>query len=139
MSDKIHTEVSALQLVDQRRAQFALEKVRQNLTAEFRSHVRSMPSMILRNGLGQASAFYLAKKERRAVFNVLSEWLCSPEQVYEGCDNLIDGVTTKDMYAYRVAEAEAMAMLIWLKKFAECFCPKESEKNSGSTAQISQG
>jgi len=126
-----------MQTIQQQRAQYALVQVaaaKENSVSqkEFRSYAASFPAMIQMNGLGQAAAFYRSKgaednkkgKAYRALYELLSDWLTKEEQVYAGCD-LIAGITDKDVHAYRAAQAEALLLLDWVKKFAKAYMEGE--------------
>lgn len=120
-----------MQTIQQRRAKHALEEVQKAASnprighKEFKSYASSLPAMIHMNGLGQAAAFFKAKgsssAEYDALYMLLSDWLCGDEQPYAGCKNLLDGITTRDMHQYRLAQAEAQALMDWVKKFAKAF------------------
>ncbi|MEH6626600.1 MAG: type III-B CRISPR module-associated protein Cmr5 [Motiliproteus sp.] len=131
------SSLTPLQLMEQRRAGFALQQVQaaigdgQCKDVEFRSYARSLPAMIQNNGLGQAVAFYLSKGSKnvayKRLYDVLSDWLTSSGQPYADSPDLLDGITQQDMYQYRHAQAEAQALLSWVKKFAEALCESEPE------------
>ncbi len=120
-----------MQTMQQKRAKYALERVEAAKGAsekEYKSYAASFPAMIKMNGLGQAAAFYRSKgaednqkgKAYRALYDLLSDWLKKPGQPYEGMD-LLEGITTKNIRAYQLAQAEALALLDWVKKFAKAF------------------
>ncbi len=126
------------QTIEQRRAAFALKQVqdakRRGVNAgEFRSYAKALPAMIHMNGLGQASAFCRAKGQTSSgktygeLYQVLSRWLTSNGQPLAGNDDLLEGITLKDMYRYRVAQAEALALMEWVRKFAVAFMPEDKE------------
>ncbi|HPY39264.1 MAG TPA: type III-B CRISPR module-associated protein Cmr5 [Thiolinea sp.] len=146
------------QTIQQQRAAYALKKVQaasedKAIHSEYKSYASNLPAMIHMNGLGQAAAFFKAKSasdktaDKRNVkekayfllYETLSDWLCSkgtvihpmPIQPYAGCTNLLDGITTKDMHAYRLAQAEAQMLMDWVKKFAKAFMT-EDDKKQGS-------
>ncbi len=83
---------------------------------------KGAPAEIQANGLGQAVSFWRAKGKRepehRDLYDDVSIWL---KQKVTGRDDLIgwimDEKTTSSQY--RRATAEAMAFLLWLKRFAE--------------------
>lgn len=142
-----------MQTMQQERARYALEQVealKKNGIGqkEFKSYAASFPSMIRMNGLGQAAAFYRSKgaentatdekntkaqaqaqaqaKAYRALYDLLSGWLAKEGQPYAGCD-LLQGITANDMRAYRLAQAEAMLVLDWVKKFAKAYMEEEEK------------
>ena len=138
-----------IQLIEQQRAQYALAQVKAALerfqTKEkksFRSYARQFPPMIQMNGLGQAAAFYFSRGEKdphKKLYEIVSHWLCKDSQVYAGHKDLLDGITEKDMHHYRRAQAEAQALLIWVKKFAEALCPKEEKPEANQSAEPGEG
>ncbi len=114
------------QTIEQQRAAFALTKIKtlkehasDNSRKEFRSYASALPAMIHMNGLGQAAAFCRAKGGTYGkLYDMLSEWMVSKGQPFAGQPTLLTGITAMDMYHYRVAQAEALALLQWIKKFA---------------------
>ncbi len=126
-----------IQSIEQQRAKYALEQVKgfvENATAadkkEWKTRANEMPAMIQKNGLGQTVAFYLAKGGvHNEMYQLLSTWLCSKQRIYPDNDaDLITGITTGDMRAYRMAQAEAQALLLWVKKFSRAYCVVEEKK-----------
>lgn len=123
-----------MQTIQQRRAKYALEKVEAAKTAgvsgkEYKSYASAFPAMIQMNGLGQTAAFYRSKGEGTnskaiaylSLYKLLSGWLTESGQPYAGLNDLLTGITQKDMRPYMLAEAEALALLDWVKKFAKAF------------------
>lgn len=116
------------QTMQQQRAAYALNKVKAASTnptinqKEYKSYASQLPAMIHMNGLGQAAAFFRAKKGTHLeLYQVLSEWLCKDQQPYQGCNDLLEGITTKDLHHYRLAQAEAQMLMDWVKKFAKAY------------------
>lgn len=126
-----------MQTIQQKRAQFALEKItgalkhNPNLNKkEFNSYAAGLPAMIHMSGLGQAAAFYKAKGgTHKELYNLLSEWLTKKGQPY-GCnrqdngrpyEDLLVGITQENMHRYRLAQAEAQALMDWVKKFSSAY------------------
>jgi len=119
-----------MQLMQQERAQFALEGVQQALkdkvnAKEYISYASSLPAMIHTNGLGQAAAFFKSKgATHEKLYELLSDWLKQDNQPFAGKD-LLEGITTSDMKTYRLAQAEAQALMDWVKKFAKAYMKVE--------------
>lgn len=126
-----------MQTLQQQRARFALDKVKSavdeaNMTEragytakEFKSQAESFPAMIRMNGLGPAAAFYLAKgSAHKKLYDLLSDWLGQPQQAYAG-QTLMDGITQGDSQQYRLAQAEALLLLDWVKRFAKAFVQED--------------
>jgi CRISPR-associated protein Cmr5 len=115
------------QTLQQERARYALEQVKAALDSgvngkEFKSYAASFPAMVQMNGLGQAAAFYFSQGETyRRLYDILSGWLTKENQPYEGQENLLAGITELDMHRYRIAQAEALLLLDWIKRFAKAF------------------
>jgi CRISPR-associated protein Cmr5 len=89
---------------------------------------RSAPADIQANGLGQTLAFWKAKGEEhhRCLFDHVSQWVKG--QIGFSDDDLLQWVVTAaDTDGYRRATAEAIAFLIWLKRFAEAELPREGD------------
>lgn len=116
-----------MQTIQQQRAKYALEQVNAAIARgvnqkEYRAYASNLPAMIHMNGLGQAAAFFKSKGDTHVeLYNLLSGWLCKNGQPYANCQNLLDGITTKDINAYRLAQAEAQMLMDWVKKFAKAF------------------
>ncbi len=138
-----------MQTIQQHRAGYALERVehaKANLQAEkheaFKVRAAELPAMIQMNGLGQASAFYRMKGEthaHQALYDVLSGWLCrapgahTPDAgIYHVHGDLITGITQSDQTEYRLAQAEALALMDWVKRFAKAFI---ADRPAAPTAQ----
>ena len=132
-----------MQTMQQKRAKYALEQVQKAIDSdvdqkEYKAYAANLPAMIHMNGLGQAAAFFKSKggssDTHEALYTLLSEWLCgkvsyATTQPYTGCTNLLDGITSKDMHQYQVAQAEAQALMDWVKKFAKAFMDSEHKKD----------
>ncbi|MDQ2695186.1 MAG: type III-B CRISPR module-associated protein Cmr5 [Pseudomonadota bacterium] len=123
--------------MQQQRAAFALKKVQdvgddKNVdNGEFRAYASGLPAMVRMSGLGQAMAFCLTKGAAyQRLYSILSEWLTKEGQPYHGHQNLMEGITGEDMHRYRAAQAEALALLDWIKKFAVAYLRDETAKEA---------
>jgi CRISPR-associated protein Cmr5 len=130
------------QTMQQQRAAYALKRVQDAShnphinQKEYKSYASQLPAMIHMNGLGQAAAFFRAKGGTHLeLYNVLSNWLCNEQQPYHNCNDLLEGITTKDMHHYRLAQAEAQMLMDWVKKFAKAYMTDETsaQKSEGQT------
>lgn len=124
------------QTLEQKRAQYALDRVKR-LGSEcdekkqemFVSYAKSLTPMIITNGLGQSTAMLLAQAKgdksdpHYLLYSCLQEWLCrdEPQAPYRGEPELIAAIVKNDRERYLWAQAEALALLEWLKKFAVAF------------------
>lgn len=101
---------------------------------EYKSHASALPAMIHINGLGQAAAFYKSKgkgdkdKPHEMLYQLLSDWLTKkrPNESTQPYTNnqdkdLIQCIVESDMHQYRLAQAEAQALMDWVKKFAKAY------------------
>jgi CRISPR-associated protein Cmr5 len=95
------------------------------------AHIAGFPAMILMSGFGQACAFYLSKgKTMKLAYDALENWLTSAGRPYAsatGTCKLMTAITSNNAATYRLAQAEALAYLDWLKKFAKAFLKSEEE------------
>lgn len=138
--------VAKVQTIQQQRAAHALKKINGfpsgpeflESRKRFKSYASALPAMIHMNGLGQTAAFCLSKGgEYKILYDLLSEWLTKPDQPYRDQKSLIDAITQCDMHAYRLAQAEAIALLEWVKKFADAFLSDPENKDEGNGEKAS--
>jgi len=131
--------------VDRLRAKHALQAV-QGLPTEvkkYTSYAKGLPASILQNGLGQAMATLLAAAKgepafrdgavheaHRLLYDHVQDWLCrsdplAPYQTERGPGSnstiLMEKIVENGEADYLWAQAEALAYLSWLKKFAVAF------------------
>lgn len=135
------------QLIEQARAAYALKWLesakKQNgiKQSELKSYVRRLPGMIQMNGFGQAMAFYYSRQKNEAylqIYELVSNWLCtqaphhqqSSSPVYgDAKGGLMAAITSHDQQLYRQAQAETLALLRWVKKFAEALIIEEASSD----------
>ncbi len=125
------------QTLDQQRAKRAWDDIQSvaNRLDDFRkkygSLARKVPMLVLTNGLGQTLAFLRSKgkddqsDEHNVLFRHLSAWTISQVASNTSNESLLEWVLTQDSATYRRATTEALAYLIWLKRFAEAELPTE--------------
>jgi CRISPR-associated protein Cmr5 len=136
------------QSLAQRRAAHALSRIRlhekagANSYGNYVSYTESLPATILMNGLGQAAATLLSKAAREkkdgkeviketdphySLYRDIQDWLCGsdPAAPYSNAanvpDKLMQAITGQDEETYLRAQSEALAYLVWLKKFANAY------------------
>ncbi|CAL1241060.1 type III-B CRISPR module-associated protein Cmr5 [Candidatus Methylocalor cossyra] len=127
------TQPAATQPLALRRAQHALARVRakqgQNY-GKYVSYAKALPAEILQMGLGQALATLLSAAKgltsdpHYLLYHDVKDWLTgrdNPDAPYAGQSDLMAAITQRDEAAYLHAQAEALAYLEWLKKFAVAF------------------
>ena len=147
------------QTIEQRRAAYALGEINRLLQntemnrGEFRSYAKALPAMIHMNGLGQALAFCCAKGQGTgrgceaygSLYRIVGQWLTRDDQPLKpeaadenrpsnGRPDALQCITEVDMYHYRVAQAEALALMEWVRKFATAYMV-----DAGSTAAPAEG
>jgi CRISPR-associated protein Cmr5 len=109
----------------------------------YRGYVEALPANILKSGLGQALAMERAgadkDKGHRLLFGHMQDWLTTgwPNSPYrEGPDRLLRAIVDGGQPDYVRAQAEALAYLEWLKKFAVAFLEKpDSDATDPAAAQ----
>jgi len=117
----------------QERAAFALEQLRNRLSnasdkikKEFPAFTAGLPAMILQNGFGQTLAFLLAKAgdnqadKHYIAFEIITDWLREKEVLNgESKEEVMEYISNQmDQAQYLHAQRETLAMLEWLKRFA---------------------
>lgn len=122
--------MSQQRLLEQRRAEWAWQAAMaakekgEDFADSYGQAARGAPADILMSGLGQTLAFWRARGKGESkwyslLYEDLSAWLSSePDPISKG-DLMVWITTTASPDDYRRATAEAMAALIWLKRFAE--------------------
>ena len=116
---------SSQQTLQQKRAQHAYGKVkaldeRTTQVKEYGSLVRGLPAQIQIDGLGAALAFLQAKGKdyHLAAYRHLEDWLRQPDQfAFQG--DLLEWLLGQSTVTYRQVTSEALAYLVWLKRFVE--------------------
>lgn len=125
--------------LEQKRAADAFAKIDQLLKQrdagwndKYASYTQSLPATILMNGLGQSAATLLASAKGNkddahwVLYHHLKKWLCrnNSDAPYQGEDDLMKAIVDNDRRSYIRAQAEALAWLQWLKKFATAYLKK---------------
>lgn len=117
-----------MQTLQQQRARHALEKVQQWVPLgehpKLKARTSELPFMIHANGLGQAAAFFKSKKNKDGydvVFGALQSWLSQKDRPFAGQTDLMQAIVQADLPTYRLAQAEAMAYMDWVKKLASAY------------------
>ncbi|CAK0748954.1 CRISPR-associated protein Cmr5 [Gammaproteobacteria bacterium] len=120
--------------LEQQRAQFAWEAVNNAHHAvpqfgEYKNLAKGAPALIMGNGLMAALAFYQSRDKPHArllVSNVLG-WLARRRMVPNDFMAAMNGFFQASSLDYRIATDEALAMLKWLRQFADAI----SETDAG--------
>ena len=128
------------QSMEQQRAAFALLKVGavvadKDTAKRFKAYANSLPAMIQSSGLGQSLAFAKAKGNGKgpeagawlAIYKALDIWL-QQQHIWPDAEENSDVLALLvqgDQMQYRRAQAEAQALLVWLKQFARADIAEE--------------
>jgi CRISPR-associated protein Cmr5 len=130
--------------VEQRRAAHAMarvppEKAGDELRKRYRAYVDRLGPAILMNGLGQALATERAaagaKRDRPEgqahdlLYKNVESWLCRGEGVYAPPGDLLAAIVGGSEALYLQAQAEALAWLVWHKKFCRAYLPVSDERD----------
>jgi CRISPR-associated protein Cmr5 len=134
-----------MKTIEQLRAANALQRVTE-LRAKsekfrkcYRAYVDRLSPAIVMNGLGQALASERSaagappptdpdKQAHHELYRSLHNWLCrQKEGVYPGQADLLEALMTHDESFYLRAQAEALAWLLWHKKFCRAEFPSGEE------------
>ena len=112
----------------QQRALFSLEQLEQLRCKreDFKTFSASLPSMILQNGFGQTLAFLAAKAKKfdfsdkhYAAMKIILSWLVDRGLLSEAAEKeQIKQISKMDQISYLRAQREVLAMLEWLKRYA---------------------
>lgn len=121
--------------IEEGRASFAYEKVQEisqkDCAGEYKSYVKKFPSYIQTNGLGAAIAFAYSKKNKsawKALYQHLQQWL--KQQKFIDNQELVEAVISWNSPKYRAATIETLALLNWMRRFAEGMIEKNSNTSS---------
>lgn len=127
--------------LEQKRAKYAFDTVKKRLEAfkgekkkreRYLAKTKSLPATIIGCGLGQTAATLLSvgkgKKDSpdQMLYEDLKNWLCDNREVgtYQEKD-LMEAIVKNDRNKYIKAQAEALKLLVWLKKFATAYLSEE--------------
>ena len=112
------------------RIQDARERPGKDAYKNYVSYAESLPATILMNGLGQACATLLAKAKgdlkdpHRLLYADLQSWLCGADAAAPfptANPRLMEAIVQAASKRLLRAQTEALAYLVWLKKFANAY------------------
>lgn len=134
-----------MKTIEQLRASDALRRVQElrdkseTFRKRYRAYVDRLSPAIVMNGLGQALATERAaagappfkdddKRAHHELYRSLEGWLCRKEAgIYPGGKDLLQEIINRDESFYLRAQAEALAWLLWHKKFCRAEFPRGEE------------
>jgi CRISPR-associated protein Cmr5 len=118
--------------LEQGRAAFAYnaavagEKLSKN--TEYKAYVKKLPMYIKTNGLGAAMSFAFAKGKGKTdnawglIYHQIESWLKKDEKQLlklDGNISLMKALMDTDSSTYRATTIEVLALLNWMRRFAE--------------------
>ena len=131
--------------IEQLRAAYALSSVKAGIKEfinkegkenidKWLSRANELPAMIQMNGIGATVDFYQMKGTgaHESLLKILTGWLCGTDDIYR-YTNLMDAIVNGDMHTYRAAQAEAQALLVWVKKFSKIYCTDTETTEAGQS------
>ena len=118
-----------MRTMGQKRAKFALAKALEHRGIDkFKNFSAGAPTMILKNGFGQALAFWIAKgkDEHIAMFNIVKEWLSynNDDDINNTFATTIDftdflrEIAGMPQKQYLLCQTETLKLLEWVKRYA---------------------
>lgn len=129
--------------IQQQRAHYALKKVLEakgvgeSVAKRFKSYSNTLPAMIQMNGIGQALAFAYQKSNGKAeeargwklLFDLVDYWLLSERNIWgkSSSAHVVMALSEGNQAQYQLAQAEAQALLSWVKDFARAEISGEAE------------
>lgn len=133
-------------MLEQGRAAFAYKAAeagnKLSKNKEYKSYVKKMPMLIKTNGLGAAVAFAFAKGSKGGqpdrnnawglLYTQIENWLKEDKKELIDFDpnRLAYQLTTESSTTYRAVTVEVLALLSWIKRFAEALIEGEADENN---------
>ncbi len=119
--------------------EYAEEGAKLSKAKEYKSYVKKMPMMIKVNGLGAAVAFAFSKGAKDGqpnkgtpwglIYHQLAEWVSTEKQLVSLGQKFFANVLTElDSAQYRAVTNEVLALLSWMRRFAEGLIEGESDE-----------
>lgn len=106
-----------------------------------KSAISGLPAMIHMNGLGHAFAFFLSDvnkfPERKQIVDIVFGWLNKEgNKIFDQAGlTPLSAITQTDMQTYQIAQQEAQAYLLWLKKFARALLTDDAKSTNSIGGQ----
>ena len=125
--------------LEQGRAKYAYDRVDEankqlgKDAKEYKAYVKKMPMYIKVNGLGATMTFALYKANKNQAWRLLYQdiegWLKKDHKaLIDFNDNkLVASLVKEDSSTYRAVTIEVLALLTWLKRFADGLIEGEAE------------
>lgn len=98
------------------------DKIRENKKDKYLIACKNVPSQMKVNGFGMTMAYLFSKKDSRCLYNDIVDWLnlqfYHNDETIKG-EEFLKKIVNADSFEYMQMSKEAMALLIWMKRFAE--------------------
>ncbi len=119
-----------MQSLEQQRAAFAWEKVKDGVDKEYVSLANGAPALIMSNGLMQALAYYYNRGGKaKDLADALLAWLLRRSFVKDASFNVaIPEMAEMSSSKFIGATEEALVFLKWLRQFAKANEKKNEKK-----------
>jgi CRISPR-associated protein Cmr5 len=127
--------------LEQGRAAFAYEAAvegeKLSKNTEYKAYVKKLPMLIKTNGLGAAISFAFAKGSKNGVaqkdkawgliYSQIEDWLKNNWELSEfnQGERLMENLLKMESYEYRATTIEVLALLNWMRRFAEGLITKD--------------
>ncbi len=127
--------------LEQERGAYAYSRVKEIATKEwaddYKSYVKSAPTLILTNGLAQTLAFYKSKKKEACdrLFDDIDLWMrgryytpgqnCGGKKVENALEWLINCASSIEVLE---ATQDVLSLLNWFKRFVDAMIEKDNKK-----------
>jgi len=128
------SELTKRQTLEQGRAHYAwgkIEAVNQlndDLKKKYSSITKKAPILVLTNGLGLTLAYLLGKDEaHNLLYEHIQSWILPKQPTIQSNKRLIKYIAKCSSTEYRQLTVETLAILNWIKRFAESVLPTEEE------------
>jgi CRISPR-associated protein Cmr5 len=133
MSDTSRTKL------EQGRAAFAFDAAQRGAgltkSSEYKAYVKKMPMLIKTNGLGAAISFAYSKGKGKTdnawglIYQQIYEWLKKdPKSLINlaSTNDLMKALINADSPTYRATTVEVLALLNWMRRFADGLITKDN-------------
>ncbi|MCX7999851.1 MAG: type III-B CRISPR module-associated protein Cmr5 [Leptospiraceae bacterium] len=95
---------------------------------EYKQYIKKLPMMIYTNGLSASLAFVFSKGSPayKKIYEQIGNWL-QEKQIIKA--ELIKEILELDSINYRVATNEVLALLEWMKRFADGMLKEDTQQD----------
>lgn len=134
--------LSTISKLEQGRAAKAYEYVqggaKLSKSKEYKSYLKKLPMLIKTNGLGAAIAFAFSKGSKSEkpnynepwglIYHQIEDWIKHKQMLSLETNQLANALTKVESSTYRAVTNEVLALLNWMRRFADGLIEGESEE-----------